>query len=484
MRADTAPIITPPVKTPWHKPVKLIRAAIAVTGVILAAIVSPDVIAATQDGGTRPAALWGLLPIGLYAVLAISGMGILASTLAALAAALVLSLPTFPEAGQIAVSSITNQVTIIGLIIALGAGVGAVLRESGVAQVIVASILRLVGRGGNRTVAVGIILACLVLVMSLGTLAGALAIAAPLLIPVAARLGYTRIATAVLMFVGGCAGLALAPFAGSNVAIMEAAGVGYGEYLLYGAGPLALLTLVIGMLWVPVVQRRGTAANDFYTATEAAEVQSTVTRRTRAATIAFVLVLVVLIIVAVVTAIGLIFPLIALPLLAITVGVVARMKPRTWLRAFWQGVWSMAGVFLLFWLLAILFLVIDRLQPFAAVLALLGPQLEVSSPFMFSLIVGLIGWVGVPGATAAQVVLIDKVFGPLAGQIGVGASSWVVVLLFASKADTYGPFPNPNMVSTMGLARSTNLRTMLLTGWVLLVPVAVMYIAILFLETR
>ena len=60
----------------------------------------------------------------------------------------------------------------------------------------------------------------------------------------------------------------------------------------------------------------------------------------------------------------------------------------------------------------------------------------------------------------------------------------MVVLLFASKADTYGPFPNPNMVSTMGLAHSTNLRTMLLTGWVLLVPVALMYVAMLFFETR
>ncbi|WP_394816084.1 Na+/H+ antiporter NhaC family protein, partial [Clavibacter michiganensis] len=134
-----------------------------------------------------------------------------------------------PEAGALLAGSVTNQVTIIGLVIVLGAGVGGVLRESGVAQMIVTWVLRLVGTRGPRTVALGSMLACLVLVGSLGTLAGALAIAAPLLIPVAARLGYTRIATAVLMFVGGCAGLALAPFAGSNVAIMEAAQVGYGE---------------------------------------------------------------------------------------------------------------------------------------------------------------------------------------------------------------------------------------------------------------
>jgi Na+/H+ antiporter NhaC len=464
--------------------VNLIRAAVAAAGIATAFAVSPAVRAAADAGGSDPAALWGLLPIGLYAVLAISGMSILASTLVALAAAVVLDVPTLPQTGELLLGSLTNQVTIIGLIIALGAGVGGVLRESGVAQMIVAGVLRLVGQRGPRTVAAGIMLACLVLVASLGTLAGALAIAAPLLIPVAARLGYTRIATATLMFVGGCAGLALAPFAGSNVAIMQAAGVGYGEYVLFGAGPLALLTLVIGMLWVPVVQRRSARAGDFYTAEEAADTSIPVTRATRAATIVFVALLIVLVAFAIATGIGIIFPLIALPLLALATGIAARLPIRAWLTAMGRGMWSMAGVFLLFWLLAVLFLIIDRLQPFDTVLALLGPQLETSSPFVFTLIIALIGWVGVPGATAAQVVLIDRVFGPLAGQIGVGAGSWVVVLLFASKADTYGPFPNPNMVSTMGLAHSKNLRTMLLTGWILLVPAALMYTVILYLETR
>jgi H+/gluconate symporter-like permease len=483
MRTDTAPITKPPAVGPWHHPANLIRGAVAAAGIIVAAIVSPAVSSAVQAGGADPASLWGLLPIGLYAVLAISGMGILASTLVALAAALLMSIPSVPEVGSILVGSLTNQVTIIGLVIALGAGVGVILRASGVAQMIVAGVLKLVGSRGPRTVALGIMLACLVLVASLGTLAGALAIAAPLLIPVAARLGYTRISTGVLMFVGGCAGLALAPFAGSNVAIMEAAQVGYGQYVLFGAGPLALMTMAVGMLWVPVVQRRSQKAGDFYTAAEAAEVHQTVTRPMRIATWVFLGLLVVLIVFAVVTAVGLIFPLIALPVLAIAVGIAARVPIRQWFAAMWKGIWSMAPVFLLFWLLAVLFLVIDRLQPFQAVLAMLGPQLEASSPFVFSIIVALIGWVGVPGATAAQVVLIDQVFGPLAGQIGVGANSWVIVLLFASKADTYGPFPNPNMVSTMGLAHSTNLRTMLLTGWVLLVPVALMYIVILFFET-
>lgn len=471
-------------------PARLIRVAIAVAGIAAAAAV-PFVIQAGAGANVDARAdaenlgLWALLPIGLYAVLAIAGMRILPSTLVALAAAVALAPPSFRETGDILSDSVTNQVTIIGLIIALGAGAGEVLRVTGVAQMIVAGILRGAGNRGSGAVAAGIMLACLALVASLGTLAGALAIAAPLLIPVAARSGYTRTATATMMFVGGCAGLALAPFAGSNVAIMEAAGVGYGQYVLYGAGPLAVVTMAVGGLWLPIVQRRSLRrGDDLYSPEEAAEVRSRVTPGTRIATVVFAATLTILVVVAVVTAIGMMFPLIALPLLAAVTAGAARSPWRDTIRAFGRGMASMGGVFVLFWLLALLFVIIDRLSPFDTVAAMLDPEKNAGSAFAFVIVVALVGWVGVPGATAAQVVLLDQVFGPFAAQIGVAASAWVVVLLFASKADTYGPFPNPNMVSTMGLAHSRNLRAMLLTGWVLLVPAALMYLTILFVETR
>jgi ascorbate-specific PTS system EIIC-type component UlaA len=35
------------------------------------------------------------------------------------------------------------------------------------------------------------------------------------------------------------------------------------------------------------------------------------------------------------------------------------------------------------------------------------------------------------------------------------------------------------MVGAMGLARSTNLRSLLLTGWLVLIPASLMYVAIL-----
>ena len=202
------------------------------------------------DGPT----LWGLLPIVLYAVLCLLGMDIVVGTvISVLSGILIVGLSPI-ETGTLLGKSLADSVTAIGLIIVLGAGVGEVLRVTGVATTIVSGVMRVAGDRSRVAVVVGVMVSCLALVASLGTLAGALAIAAPIVLPITARLGYTRAATASMIFIGGCAGLTVAPFAGSNVAIMTAADVNYLTYLGYGAGPLAVLSLVLGPFVVAYIQ--------------------------------------------------------------------------------------------------------------------------------------------------------------------------------------------------------------------------------------
>src|SRR5690606_15452572 len=212
--------------------------------------------------------------------------------------------------------------------------------------VIVASVLRVVAGRGPRTVALGIMLACAALVIALGTFAGALAVAAPLLIPVAARLGYTRTATATLMFIGGASGLTVAPFAGSTVAVMTAANIGYGEYLLFAAAPLALIAIVVGMLRLPFEQRSSARVGDFYTDDEAVEVGASVDPAAPRATRVFTVVLIVMIALGIVSGVGLLFPLIALPVLAVATGIAAPERISAWFAALWRGMWGVAGLFL------------------------------------------------------------------------------------------------------------------------------------------
>ncbi|MGY4772220.1 Na+/H+ antiporter NhaC family protein [Kribbella sp. CWNU-51] len=432
------------------------------------------------DGPT----LWGLLPIVLYAVLCLLGMDIVVGTVIAVLSGILIAGLSPIETGTLLGKSLADSVTAIGLIIVLGAGVGEVLRVTGVATTIVSGVMRIAGDRSRVAVVVGVMVSCLILVASLGTLAGALAIAAPIVLPITARLGYTRAATASMIFIGGCAGLTVAPFAGSNVAIMTAADVNYLTYLGYGAGPLAVLSLVLGPLVVAYIQRRTEGTGDDYDLAELVSGDSATTARApRAATATFLVVLLGSVVYATVTEAGTNFPLLALPVLGIVTGLAGRLSARDIAEHMYRGGAKLISILLLFWLLAALFALIDQLAPFKVILDELGPELATVSGFGVAIAIALLGWVGVPGATAAQVVLLDKVFGTLAAGAGVGPGAWVVVLLFASKADTYGPFPNANMVGAMGLARSSDLKSMLITGWMMLVPACVMYAVILLVTT-
>ncbi|MBK1787366.1 Na+/H+ antiporter NhaC family protein [Prauserella cavernicola] len=432
---------------------------------------------------TQPPTLWGLLPIALFAVLALIGMDILIATAVAVLSGLLLLLPSPAAVGDLFGASLSETITMIGLIIMLGAGVGELLRVTGAADSIVRAVLRVVGHTSRTRAILGVMLACLILVAALGTLAGALAIAAPLLLPVVARLGFTRSASAAMMFIGGSAGLALAPFAGSNVAIMTAADVGYLQYVLYGAGPLAILSVVAGMIIVPWVQRRTVNTGDEYDTLEVAEPPPVMAGIRRGpATVAFTVSLLACVGYAIVVGAGTTFPLVALPVIAIVTGLAGGLPAIRVAEHLIRGAAGQVKMFMLFWLLAVFFLAVDELKPFDVVLDLFAAELGALPPLVFVAVIAMLGWVGVPGATAAQVVLLDNVFGSLAASIGVGANAWVIVLLFASKIDTYGPFPNANMVGAMGLARSANLRNLLVVGWLVIIPATLMYAAILFFE--
>lgn len=428
--------------------------------------------------------IWGLLPIVLYAGLCLLGMDIVVATVVALVAGVLIMQPTPTEVSTLLGDSLADMITMIGLIIMLGAGVGEILKKTGVATMIVKGVMRAVGEENKIAVIYGVMISSGLLVASLGTLAGALAIAAPILLPIAARLGFTRSATASMMFIGGCAGLAIAPFAGSNVAIMSAADVGYLQYLLYGAGPLAVLSLLLGPFIVQWMQKHSAKRNDYYTEEEAGVEVSNIPARAGFTTIVFVLVLLASVVYAIMSSAGTSFPLLALPVIGIVTGLAGRLGITQIMSLMYKGAAALVSIFILFWLLAALFMIIDLLAPFEVILATYEVSLAHSSAFVFAILIALLGWVGVPGATAAQVVLLDKVFGALGASLGLGPASWVVVLLFASKADTYGPFPNGNMVGVMGLARSQNLKDMMITGWMLLVPACFMYGIILFVQTH
>jgi hypothetical protein len=80
----------------------------------------------------------------------------------------------------------------------------------------------------------------------------------------------------------------------------------------------------------------------------------------------------------------------------------------------------------------------------------------------------------------AQVVLVNKLFGPIAAALGIAPGVWAVAMLGVSQIDQLGPLPGADMIGQMGLARSSSLRMMLFNGWAIIVTNTALF-AVLFL---
>jgi TRAP-type C4-dicarboxylate transport system permease large subunit len=418
--------------------------------------------------GTDQPGLWGLVPIVVYAGLALLGVDIVLATLGAVVCAVVLTRSTPAALGPVLIESMGSLIALLGVIILLGAGLGEVLKRTGVAEFVVLSVVRKVGLTTQLRAQLGVMLACTILAGALGTLAGSVAIVAPIVIPLLAALGFSTTATAAMFFFSGLAGLTLSPFA-------QVSWIGY---VLAAGLPTALVMFGVGFLAVRWNQRRTAEAFPYpperAVVLDAAQEPAPGARR---ATAAFLTAFLALVVYSGVTAAGATFVPVALIVLIAVTGIAARLPIGELMGAVYAGASRLLGIFFLFFLLAVLFTLVDSMGVYDGVAERFA--LSTLGPYVFCLVVVLIGWVGVAGAAAAQAVLVNQVFGPLAAALGVPPAAWSVVLLAVSQTDGLGPFPNPDMIGQMGLAESRSLRWQLLSSYLVLVPVVALYAVLL-----
>ncbi len=426
-----------------------------------------------------PPTLWGLVPIVLYAVLVLLGLDVVLATLGALLTAIIMT-GTGPKAlAGLLAESLGAFITVVGLIIILGGGLGQVTRETGVAEYLVRTIIHRIGVKTRTQVQVGVMLTSTILVGALGTLAGANAILAPIVIPIVAAVGFTPPALAAMLHAAGAPGLFIGPFTPPVVTLTGTAKVAYAPYLLAVGLPMAVVTWVTGFFMVRWIQRRteGVAA---YEESDLIKEEHTLGDEARRGTWAFVLTLLVLIVYGVAIKAGYSYAILAMLVTSFITGLAARRSLVQILQAIYTGASRLIWLFFLFWLFNPLVTLVGQTKAYDALLEALKPLLSVVGGYGFAVLATLVGWLGVSGAAVAQVVLMNEVFGPTVQQVALPALAWVAVLLASSQIDWFGPFPNADMIGQMGLARSNNLRMQLYNGWAIMAANAVLFL-ILFL---
>lgn len=459
------------------KPRRTSRAVgIAIAGVSLAlCIVLP------LQGETL--GLWGLIPLLAYAVLVLVGFNILLSTGFAAVLAMVMAQLSLSDVGTLLTESLGSFIATIGLIIMLGAGLGAVARETGAASALVRGLVRGIGVDTPRKVQLGIMASSAVLVAALGTLAGANAIIAPIIIPVAARAGWSKPAVAAMIHTAGAAGLVLGPFTPPVVTIMGATGLNYFEYL-YSAGlPMGVTTCLVGFFMARWIHRR-TEITDPYTPEDIGEPAEHAENvrpdaKANAAAWGFVLTILAFTVLGIAISAGYTYAIIVMIATALVTSVLGKLPAERALTTFSQGAASLVWLFFLFWMFNPLLVLVEESGAYDTLMDSLTPTLQTVGPWGFLVLSLMIGWLAVPGAAVAQVTLINDLLWPLGSSLGIPPTAWAASLLGGSQIDWFGPLPNADMVGQMGLARSSNLKMMLYNGWAVMAANLVVF-AIMF----
>jgi H+/gluconate symporter-like permease len=362
--------------------------------------------------------------------------------------------------GKVFESALGSFLALVGFIIMLGRGLGEVLAESYVSHTLVYRIVYGIGVNTKRRVKIGIVASSLVIVAILGTLAGGLAILAPILRPIAASVGLNRNSLAILMQAAGEEALILGPFAPPVIAILGVTGLSYPQMLGYAALPIAAVTLISSWIMAGRLERQYP--------TELVSVNETLaeytpTKRQNWATLYFGLMFVACVIYGLTQHAATSFVIVVMLFLALTTGLVAGLKLNRIFELLLSGMKKNFHLFMIFILLGPMLDLVQSAGGFAALLKLFVPLEHLGGKAVLSILIGLTGAFGMPAASAAVIKMLHEMFAPMAGQMQLSLTTFAFSMLLATRITNFA-IPGANMFAAMGFADSQNLKAMIKNG--------------------
>lgn len=368
------------------------------------------------------------------------------------------------EFGKAFVGALDSVLGQIGLIIALGTGVGAVMTKSGVSRTLCRWIIVGVGVNTKKKAIIVTELCAVVICGLLGTLAGGCAIITPVLIPVVAAVGLTPNTMGCILQSAGETGLIWGPFSGPVITLIGLTGLTYGQQMLWAALPYGIIWLVVVYFAGLYVQKK-TEGKYSYELTEDDTVDNVeITPKEKRTTIAFLVSFFLLVTYAVIRKLGMEYVIPVMLILVAVIEVFSGMNLSVMVKEFFKGVGKAAELWIVFLLLELLMNVIDVGGGFEA-LGNLFLKLAGEPTQTMTMIVGtIVGSFGINGGAAAQLTMTHNMFLPAIKACGLPMEMWAIALICGSRV-TSSIYPGANMFSVMGTARSTDTKAMLIGGW-------------------
>ncbi|MGZ3613503.1 MAG: permease, partial [Thermodesulfobacteriota bacterium] len=257
--------------------------------------------------------------------------------------------------------------------------------------------------------------------------------------------------------------LILGPFAPPVITLLGLTKIGYGEMILFVAGPIALITLTATWVMLQRIQRKTKEINP-YEHLEGVE-RFVPTRQSKRATNTFVVLFFAAVIYGIIAKAATPYVIIVMVGLAVLTGLVGGLKFDHTLKLIVKGMAGNVELFFIFLILEPFINFIELAGGFKALTTILTPLVNLGGKTAIVIVGGLVGAFGISGATVAELKMLHSMFDPLLSKVGVSMLAWSVALIVATRVTNF-IYPGANMFSSMGFAETKDIKSMLKNGWV------------------
>lgn len=371
--------------------------------------------------------------------------------------------------GAVIYESMGSFLALVGFIIMLGSGLGVVLRKTGVAAAIVNVLMRKIGVKTQKRAILATMVSSVCLVTLLGTLVGANAVIAPIVIPLVAAVGITPSTLAIIFQGAGQTGLFLSPFSPPMVTLMGITGLSYPRILVCAGIPIAIVMWIGTYLIAIKVQKDTQGKEDFGTDVELPDGNFKVDPVTKRATFTFVITMAVMVVYGIITKGGASFVILVMLVAAILTGLVAKMSAGEIFDSIIEGCGKLMWLFFMFLMFNPFLNFVTASGAFDAMLELMEPLIGSTGKLGFTLLTVLVGIFGINGAAVAQALMIDSLFNGFLPGLGVSMELWAMIVLVGHQITSYA-YPGVDMIGAMGLAHAKNIKPMLQLAYMAIIP--------------
>ena len=406
---------------------------------------------------------WSLASISLiiiYAILVFKNIDPLVAIAICVGLGFLINKSSPLEVGNILAKSLSGFLALIGLIIMLGRGLGEILTETRVIHTLVHKIAYSIGVDTQVKVKIGIILTSLIIVGSLGTLAGGLAILAPVLCPIAANVGLTRPSVAVLFQAGAEEALILGPFTPSVITIIGLTGLTYPHLLLYITLPVAIVTITVS--WIMANRLQHEFSSETYDLKIVTE-KFVPNKQQKLATWIFVVGFIFCVIYGLAYHAKTSFVIFVMLYLAISTGLFGGLSVSKILELLVNGMKKSFHLFVMFLLLGPFLNLIQSAGGFNALAKLFIPLIQLGGKSTAAILTGLTGAFAMPAASPAVIKMLYDMFQGIASNTGLHITTFAFSIIIATRITNF-VYPGANMFATMGFAGSENIKAMIKNG--------------------